>query len=197
MALQDRPSPQTNQSVRSSPASPATNVTTPEQSPGNDEDIWDDGGGNADDTSAQHQREMLSDLPTIRRQHMTDGYREGLAVGKAKVIQEGFDQGYPIGVEIGLRVGSILGILEGYLSSKSISLVPEMKEGVQKVYTQAQSELAIPQLLKGLDDETVAAAKIIPTHIEAVLQPWESLVHGILQTRNATPRQGQEQGSHE
>jgi len=44
---------------------------------------------------------------------MTDGYREGLAVGKASVMQEGFDAGYPFGVEIGLRVGVVLGVLEG------------------------------------------------------------------------------------
>jgi hypothetical protein len=44
---------------------------------------------------------------------MTDGYREGLAVGKASVMQDGFDAGYPFGVEIGLRVGVVLGVLEG------------------------------------------------------------------------------------
>ena len=61
---------------------------------------------------------MLSDLPSIRRQHMTSGYREGLSVGKAQVIQSGFDAGYPIGVEIALRAGKVLGVLEGSFAVK-------------------------------------------------------------------------------
>ncbi|RMZ82594.1 hypothetical protein DV738_g1572, partial [Chaetothyriales sp. CBS 135597] len=36
---------------------------------------------------------------------MTEGYREGLAVGKAQVIQAGFDAGFGIGVELGARAG--------------------------------------------------------------------------------------------
>ncbi|KAL6240766.1 Essential protein Yae1, N terminal [Rhinocladiella similis] len=105
-----------------SPAS--TTVTTPDQSPGADEDIWDtssDHGQHGVSDPAQgsttdietNRTQILSDLPQLRRQHMTDGYREGLAVGKAAVMQEGFDSGYPVGVEIGLRVGAIFGVLEG------------------------------------------------------------------------------------
>src|SRR6201999_3459554 len=62
---------------------------------------------------------ILSDLPALRRQHMTDGYREGLSVGKARVMQSGFDAGYPLGVEVGLRVGNVLGVLEGVLAALS------------------------------------------------------------------------------
>ena len=116
--------------TNSSPAS--TTVTTPDQSPGTDEDIWDtssdhdqlglihseqseEAGGLVVPTGERRRGrgEILSDLPQLRRQHMTDGYREGLAVGKASVMQDGFDAGYPFGVQIGLRVGVVLGVLEG------------------------------------------------------------------------------------
>lgn len=60
---------------------------------------------------------ILSDIPTLRRQHMTDGYREGLSIGKAQVMQDGFDVGYPVGVEVGMRVGVVLGVLEGILAA--------------------------------------------------------------------------------
>ncbi|KAL2418114.1 hypothetical protein ABEF95_001626 [Exophiala dermatitidis] len=133
-------------SPKSSPAASSaasTTVTTPEQSPGADDDIWDISSEYHDDAEHQQQQlhrtnssshndhgdtpgddgprpqrgEILSDIPSLRRQHMTDGYREGLAVGKARVMQAGFDAGYPFGVEIGLRVGKVLGILEGIVAS--------------------------------------------------------------------------------
>lgn len=152
-------------SLKSSPAasSPSTTVTTPEQSPGADDDIWDTspdypghghnlpqldlhnipshqseggtGGVGHDEipgtgltaatteSTARPSRggEILSDIPSLRRQHMTDGYREGLAVGKARIMQAGFDAGYPFGVEIGLRVGQVLGVLEGIVSAATSS----------------------------------------------------------------------------
>ncbi|EXJ92508.1 hypothetical protein A1O3_01060 [Capronia epimyces CBS 606.96] len=136
-------------SEKSSPpgSSASTTVTTPEQSPGADDDIWDtssdyhdhdahahahngdvghDGDGGSQfgldpNSSAITPRppraQILSDIPSLRRQHMTDGYREGLGVGKARVMQAGFDAGYPFGVEIGMRVGQILGVLEGVVSA--------------------------------------------------------------------------------
>ncbi|KAL2426086.1 hypothetical protein ABEF95_010744 [Exophiala dermatitidis] len=123
----------------------STTVTTPEQSPGADDDIWDISSEYHDDAQHQQQQlhrtnslshnghgdtpgddgprpqrgEILSDIPSLRRQHMTDGYREGLAVGKARVMQAGFDAGYPFGVEIGLRVGKVLGVLEGIVAAVS------------------------------------------------------------------------------
>ena len=60
---------------------------------------------------------------------MTDGYREGLSVGKAKVMQRGFDAGYPVGVQIGLRVGSVLGILEGVLAALASGNVKDWRVG--------------------------------------------------------------------
>ncbi|KAF3396927.1 putative protein yae1 [Talaromyces pinophilus] len=54
-----------------------------------------------------------SDLPSLRRQHVTAGYRDGIATSKSEHVQRGFDAGYPVGAQFGLRVGTILGILEG------------------------------------------------------------------------------------
>lgn len=114
-------------------SSPSTNVTTPDQSPGADDDIWDTSSDHDyprnDSTTTQdlglddggiaerRPNQILSDLPTLRRQHVTSGYREGLAIGKAQVMQRGFDEGYPFGVELGLRIGAVLGVLEGMLAA--------------------------------------------------------------------------------
>lgn len=54
-----------------------------------------------------------SDIPRLRSEHSTAGYRDGFGVGKAETMQRGFDEGYSLGAVIGLRVGNILGILEG------------------------------------------------------------------------------------
>ena len=182
---------------------------------------------------------------------MTDGYREGLSIGKARVMQSGFDAGYPMGVEIGLRVGNVLGVLEGIIAaltsvnstgrsmkgkgkgmtvgSKGVGGVEgEVEQGsakvgdyerqqssntrnqdedlksVRSIYTRAQEELKISELLKGLDDEKIASipdapasgtAQIdkqqeageskkvevpLPQSVEEVLVKWETLVFGAL-----------------
>lgn len=120
------------------PSTPSTTFTTPDQSPGADDDIWDTSSDHQYPPNTSHddstftdlennpnqegmpQRRpdpILSDLPTLRRQHMTSGYREGLAIGKAQVMQRGFDEGYPFGVDLGLRIGVVLGVLEGALAA--------------------------------------------------------------------------------
>ena len=54
-----------------------------------------------------------SDLPSLRRQHVTAGYRDGVSASKGEHVQHGFDAGYPVGAQLGMRAGTILGILEG------------------------------------------------------------------------------------
>jgi hypothetical protein len=54
-----------------------------------------------------------SDLPSLRRQHVTTGYREGISASKGTHIQDGFDAGFPVGAQLGMRAGTVLGILEG------------------------------------------------------------------------------------
>src|SRR5271156_4912208 len=176
-------------SIRSSPMANSTPTTSPEPV---DDDVW----GDENDTSAQ-QHEMLSDLPSIRRQHMTDGYREGLSIGKARVMQRGFDEGYPIGIEVGLRVGEIFGVLEGYLACKSIHIIPGMADIVRKTYAKAQSELVITQLLKNVDENTLSTSHTIPDSVSQALEYWEGLVLGVWMTRRETQRRLYEQNGHD
>ncbi|KAI2786491.1 Protein yae1 [Penicillium oxalicum] len=56
-----------------------------------------------------------SDLPSLRRQHVTAGYRDGVSIAKGEHVQRGFDTGFPVGAQLGMRAGTILGILEGIL----------------------------------------------------------------------------------
>ncbi|GAD92364.1 conserved hypothetical protein [Paecilomyces variotii No. 5] len=56
-----------------------------------------------------------SDLPSLRRQHVTAGYRDGVSAAKGQFVQDGFDSGFPVGAQFGMRVGTVLGILEGVL----------------------------------------------------------------------------------
>jgi hypothetical protein len=56
-----------------------------------------------------------SDLPSLRRQHVTAGYRDGVSMAKGQYVQDGFDAGFPVGAQMGMRAGTILGIMEGLL----------------------------------------------------------------------------------
>lgn len=63
--------------------------------------------------SQDHLSTDPSDLPALRRQHVTAGYRDGVSNSKGEHVQEGFDAGFPVGAQLGMRAGTILGILEG------------------------------------------------------------------------------------
>lgn len=163
---------------RSSPLeSPMTNITTPEVA-SEDDDIWasDEHDPSHATTTSGVNDDMLSDLPTIKRQHMTDGYREGLSIGKAKVMQKGFDAGYPIGVSIAMRAGKVLGCIEGVLAAKDLS--DESRRTVRKLLDRAKQELAITALLKDMNDQDIAGFESVPSSIQRVLGKWESEVFG-------------------
>ncbi|KAJ5288636.1 Essential protein Yae1 N-terminal [Penicillium angulare] len=67
-----------------------------------------------------------SDLPSLRRQHVTAGYRDGVSVSKGERVQDGFDAAFPVGAQLGMRAGTVLGILEGLtrgLEERSASVV--------------------------------------------------------------------------
>ncbi|KAJ5464252.1 Essential protein Yae1N-terminal [Penicillium sp. IBT 31633x] len=66
--------------------------------------------GNSESTSVEP-----SDLPSLRRQHVTAGYRDGSAASKGAHVQDGFDAGFPVGARMGMRAGTVLGIMEGLL----------------------------------------------------------------------------------
>ncbi|OQE38482.1 hypothetical protein PENCOP_c008G05468 [Penicillium coprophilum] len=66
-------------------------------------------------TSLNPQSTEPSDLPSLRRQHVTAGYRDGTSASKGAHVQEGFDAGFPVGAQLGMRAGTVLGIMEGLL----------------------------------------------------------------------------------
>ncbi|OQE29803.1 hypothetical protein PENSTE_c002G00886 [Penicillium steckii] len=68
---------------------------------------------NTQSQSQTHLSTDPSDLPALRRQHVTAGYRDGVSNSKGEHVQEGFDAGFPVGAQLGMRAGTILGILEG------------------------------------------------------------------------------------
>jgi len=81
------------------------------------DDIW--GSASSSSTSevfpgeANHIRNEPSDIPRLRSEHSTAGYRDGLSSAKNTTIQEGFDEGYSLGAVMGVEVGIVLGLLEG------------------------------------------------------------------------------------
>lgn len=140
-------------------------------------EIWEDeAGGHATE-------EVLSEMPAMKRQHMTDGYREGLSTSKSKVMQAGFDEGYPIGAQIAMRAGPILGVLEAYLACKSIDAIPGIREKVQAAYKDARRELDVGYILQTTDEKVLASLKTIPPSAQTALQYWEGKVTGVYKTR--------------
>jgi hypothetical protein len=142
-----------------------------------DADIWED------ETGDHATEEVLSDLPAMKRQHMNDGYREGLTASKAKVMQAGFDEGYPIGVQIAMRAGPILGMLEGYLACKSINAIPGMRARVQATYNDAVRDLDVGHIFQDTDENTLASLKTIPESVQQVLEYWEGQVTAVYKVR--------------
>lgn len=90
-----------------------------------------------------------SDVPRLRRIHVTSGYREGISVSKEEHIQAGFDEGFSLGGEIGMRAGWCLGVLEGI--QQAISSTDEGVEGylkrAQEMQADAKEELVLEKLL--------------------------------------------------
>lgn len=116
-----------------------------------------------------------SDLPSLRRQHVTAGYRDGVTVSKGERVQDGFDAGFPIGAQLGMRAGTILGILEGITrgyEERSTSVVKkpvrgassteptktrdstqtrELKEKILRVYQDALKTLDVQAVFSGFE----------------------------------------------
>ena|SRR2546423_6954143 len=173
----DAKSPSTPEPSLHSGSTSATSVSL------DDDDVFDTSENHqhiADGSQNSAPREdILSDLPAMQRQHMTAGYREGLSDSKAKHMQGGFDRGYPIGFELGIKVGKIFGVLEGFLAA----FAQDQKStpaGLVELYNRAAKELAISQLLDGLDDKVLASTefefKELPMKSRELLGKWEVLV---------------------
>lgn len=76
-----------------------------------------------------------SELPSLRRQHVTAGYRDGISASKSDHVQHGFDAGFPVGAQLGMRAGTILGIIEGVLKGYDSSPATGVKKPGQKSET--------------------------------------------------------------
>jgi hypothetical protein len=145
-----------------------------------------------------------SELPSLRRQHVTAGYRDGISASKAEHVQRGFDAGFPIGAQLGMRAGTILGILEGLVrgyESRAGSAVirkPGVKAGstasasneeleearrvkreqVLALYKQAVKELGVQAVFAGLEegkDGEKPEGQLLKKGDKA-LSPWEGKV---------------------
>ncbi|KAE8407699.1 essential protein Yae1 [Aspergillus pseudonomiae] len=120
-----------------------------------------------------------SELPSLRRQHVTAGYRDGVSASKTEHVQSGFDAGFPVGAQLGMRAGTILGILEGVIrgyesrassavikkpgavrggassssteSEEAVKSRLEKREKVLKLYQAAIRELDVQTVFAGLD----------------------------------------------
>ena len=105
---------------------------------------------------------------------MTTGYREGLSVGKARVMQSAFDQGYPIGVELALRAGRIIGVLEGVVAANG------EERTLKGLLDRARRELDVRNLMEGVGEVDVVRA--VGTEglggVEEVVRGWEVMVLG-------------------
>lgn len=128
----------------------------------------------------QSQSADPSDLPALRRQHVTAGYRDGVSTSKGEHVQEGFDAGFPVGAQLGMRAGTILGILEGIargLEERSVGGVVkkpargsstsagstearqvgtddsrrELKERITKIYADATKALDVQSVFTGFE----------------------------------------------
>ncbi|KAL4805563.1 hypothetical protein BDV18DRAFT_141276 [Aspergillus unguis] len=140
-----------------------------------------------------------SELPSLRRQHVTAGYRDGISASKADHVQHGFDAGFPVGAQLGMRAGTIIGILEGvmrgYESSSAIkkpgqkSTAPAAenegtrakREEIARLYRQALKELKVQDVFADIDGTKLQEEKEKPEiqllgKGDAVLSEWEKKV---------------------
>ncbi|KAJ5639639.1 uncharacterized protein N7484_007501 [Penicillium longicatenatum] len=125
-----------------------------------------------------------SDLPSLRRQHVTAGYREGVSVSKGERVQDGFDGGFPIGAQLGMRAGTILGILEGIsrgLEDRSTGAVKKpaargsasgtsspannearrkIGEQLRKIYGDAAKALDVQAVFTGLEAMAASGSRV-------------------------------------
>ncbi|CAG8016126.1 unnamed protein product [Penicillium nalgiovense] len=134
-------------SAQSAPSSPATTMST-QENPAVDNNSLDDIFGSSPPqntlnaplppTTATPQPTEPSDLPSLRRQHVTAGYRDGTSASKGAHVQEGFDGGFPVGAQLGMRAGTVLGIMEGLLRGFEERSGP----GVVKKPVRAQSAVS-------------------------------------------------------
>ncbi|KAL1870542.1 hypothetical protein VTK73DRAFT_2581 [Phialemonium thermophilum] len=103
------------------------------------------------DTNLPQSAHHPSDIPRLRQEHTTAGYRDGIAAAKAQSVQAGFDEGFGLGATIGMRVGRLLGLLEGIVAAVSSGEdrrgaeqeAPRNEDDVIRLWEEARDELTI------------------------------------------------------
>jgi len=119
----------------------------------------DNGGATQRDQRSASRASALdpSDIPRLRSTHVTNGYREGIAVSKERHMQEGFDEGYTLGAEVGLGAGWYLGALEGiwhalhagkttFSAEASDSVLAQRRDEMRQMLATAEVELSVQSL---------------------------------------------------
>ncbi|EFW14600.1 Essential protein Yae1, N terminal [Coccidioides posadasii str. Silveira] len=143
-----------------------------------------------------------SDLPSLRRQHVTAGYRDGISAAKHEHVQRGFDAGFPVGAQLGMRVGVVLGVLEGLVrcSPSASSSAPGKRSesgttaapsvDILQLYDLAKSELAVQKVFGGVAEidsevkpEQDSCLKLEKAG-EEVVSKWEETVMRLLGNRS-------------
>lgn len=146
-----------------------------------------------------------SDLPSLRRQHVTAGYRDGITTSKGQYVQDGFDAGFPVGGQLGIRAGTVLGILEGVLrgyesrttsavvkkqgpsgargggrteSEEEVALRREQRERALKVYQRALKDLEVQSVFGVMEEtgEREKAEEMLARKGNGVIAKWEDRV---------------------
>ncbi|KAF5118474.1 hypothetical protein DV454_000521 [Geotrichum candidum] len=133
------------------------------------DDIWDSDSGEG---PIQGETNPVGDIPRLRREHHTAGYREAIAIAKDQYLQPGFDSGYPLGATVGLEVGAILGTLQGL--------------GLHSLERVAQNELSAEALFSNkFYDETdeLARPKFTGSHPE--VERWKQKLAEIIKDSQA------------
>ncbi|KAM7194067.1 hypothetical protein V8F20_008163 [Naviculisporaceae sp. PSN 640] len=89
----------------------------------------------------------VSDIPRLKQEHTTAGYRDGVTIAKAASVQAGFDEGYGLGASIGAYAGRLLGVLTGLVgaltSSSAVEGVAAEQERLQSLLETATKELSV------------------------------------------------------
>ncbi|KAI5294997.1 Essential protein Yae1, N terminal [Ascosphaera acerosa] len=146
-----------------------------------------------------------SDIPFVRRQHVTEGYRAGIITAKQAHLQRGFDEGYPFGAKLGLRAGVVKGVLEGLLrSGGSVGDDERLRRDVLAAKLRAEEELEVSRVFAAAADAVAPAgagggapAPPAPPHLalheagDQVVMRWEDTVNAFLARAAAVGKHGQ------
>lgn len=135
----------------------------------------------------------LSDLPIVRRQHVTAGYRDGVSAAKSAYVQHGFDAGFPVGAQLGIRVGVVLGVLEGLVHCMPATETKGLETGthkdsttIQSLLDRARGELAIQAAFGSVLDDNDSKAHggdpivRLEQAGEEVIARWEATITKLL-----------------